>query len=314
MIHNRLFLLTCAIGLVFSGFTSCEPENNAMSTPHKVPAMIEDDNSESRHEWKSGETIGVYMLEDQTHQLLDGSVNIPYQTMGDGHFSAVNAVQTIQLPLLGDPATFFAYYPYTQNIGNDANNPRWTIRNWDVQQDDWHKVDLLISEYVTGRNKEQSRVRFNFIHQFSMIKLNLLADEENSYLTREDLADATITISNVSKDLTCQLFDGTLIYGAITHQDIHFNVADDGHVAVVVLPPDENGIPLSDRIIRISLSNGNVYQITIDNSLVFEKGNCYVWGITLSGDTKISAELQGSITDWNDNILDDIELEADNSI
>lgn len=308
--HHLLGAL--ALSLSFSGFTACESERDSLSAPNRVQAMIEENIHDTRHEWKAGETIGVYMLEEQTRQLIEDAVNVPYQkSMGNGYFTAIDPVHGIELPFLGEPATFFAYYPYSANLGNDTSNPCWSISDWDVQQQDWHQVDLMIADYVTGRSKAQNRVQFSFRHQFAMIKLNFSIDAEHSDLRAEDLIGAQIVISNASRNVTCQLFGKTLIQGAATNQDIHFCLATDGHAAVVVLPPDDNAMQGSNRVISVSLTNGNTYRWKIDDSLMLESGYCYVWDVTLAGNSTISAVLQATITDWNDNQLGNVELEAD---
>jgi formylglycine-generating enzyme required for sulfatase activity len=129
----------------------------------------------TKEEWKAGDGIGVYMMENgrplAEDAIVERVVNNKYLSTEEGKnsvFIAASEDDEIYYPYNSPAISFVAYYPYKSTITADFLYPI------DVsdQKEDPSKVDLL---YATLENKspENLEVPLTFHHQLTKLVVNL---------------------------------------------------------------------------------------------------------------------------------------------
>ena len=114
--------------------------------------------------WEANDRIGIYMLAGKT---VEQNNRLYTTTDGSGKFTATEA-EAIYLPTDGSRRNFVAYYPYTENLGD--NGRTYTIDITD--QSSQSAIDLLGSDNPET-DKNTPSVRFTFYHKLAKIELNI---------------------------------------------------------------------------------------------------------------------------------------------
>lgn len=106
--------------------------------------------------WEANDRIGIYMLAGKT---VEQNNRLYTTTDGSGKFTATEA-EAIYLPTDGSRRNFVAYYPYTENLGD--NGRTYTIDITD--QSSQSAIDLLGSDNPET-DKNTPSVRFHVLPQ-----------------------------------------------------------------------------------------------------------------------------------------------------
>ena len=136
--------------------------------------------------WEPNDRIGIYMLAGET---VEQNNKLYTTTDGSGKFTATEA-EAIYLPTDGSRRNFVAYYPYTENLGD--NGRTYTIDITD--QSSQSAIDLLGSDNPET-DKNTPSVRFTFYHKLAKInhEIHVRLDDCDSH--RHDCRHLRIRLS-----------------------------------------------------------------------------------------------------------------------
>lgn len=122
---NNLFYVTMM--LVAFTLCGCDDDNNGGVQDVQTPIVVMgkaytftlDDAGEL---WKSGKTVGLYMLKENKAEYIDPYRNVKYQTtvQPEGYFTPANKDDVIYCPQDGSKADVIAYYPWKENLVDDT--------------------------------------------------------------------------------------------------------------------------------------------------------------------------------------------------
>lgn len=238
-------------------------------------------------QWDKGDAIGIYMLNGKTPE----NENRKYTTTSEkteGGFVAAEG-QTIYFPIDGTQRDFIAYYPW-QTISSGSTY------NVDVTNQTSQKaIDLMGAAKVTGKDKNNATVKFEFTHK--LVKLSMKLQPDGSSLKPDNLKGMTVTLTN-------QRTKGT--YDVLTNGIV---TADAGTaLAAITLNTDANGttaegivLPNSDTKgmeLTFALKDGPTFTWAVnkaEKSKAFKAGNKYLYTITIG---KTGLDVTSTITDW----------------
>lgn len=259
----------------------------------------------------STERFGIYAMKSGSiyKTFANCQYKIDWTSSNTGNLTPTTE-SVIVYPSDGSQIDFYAYYPYTDDIGGTSTDPLFSVKNWNVQSTP-DAIDLLVAEKASGfmaKPAENTQpVNLNFYHKFSKIILNITADSQHSLLQTSDLQGMVVKASNMNVKASCNVFTGAINLGETVDEEITFSTKTNGEVgqtseAIICPgynPKDSNSTPL-ERLITITLPQKNniVYQWAIPSNIVFASGNSYIWNLQLVGDELIKAELIGIFHDW----------------
>lgn len=186
---KRIGAVLCAATFLLCG---CGNDNETAGTdtdslvPLQVNAGIETRAYDDR--WNKDDAIGIYMLNGTTAE----AVNKKYTTnaadgTASGTFSAAEG--DIYFPVNGDGRDFVAYYPHQAGMAGNGNKYAIDLSDQSSQK----AIDLMRSAKVTGKNKNNASVAFQFSHK--LVKIEVTIEHGNGVAT-EDLAGTTVALTN----------------------------------------------------------------------------------------------------------------------
>lgn len=237
--------------------------------------------------WEAGDAIGIYMLNgastEAANKLYTTGVESP-----SGIFAAA-AENTIYFPIDGTTRDFIAYYPYRDMEGKTT----YTV---DVnKQNPQQEIDLMGTEKVTGKHKDDPKVEFVFTHK--LVKLALTIQADGTSLTAERLEGMTVKLTNQRTKAAYDVVKG----GSVT-------VDTQTAPATLVLETNPKGtsaegivLPCDDTQgmnLEFHLQGGATYTWAVneaEKSKQFNAGSKYVYTITI-GNTGL--EVTSTIEDW----------------
>lgn len=247
--------------------------------------------------------FGIYAIAGGTNKSYN---NCPYRndswTTTDplsGNLTP-NTDEVIVYPIDNTPLTFYAYYPYTNNIEKISDSLFVYRVDWSKQDE---SVDLLVAESKSGK-AEEPNVNLEFKHKFSKIILNVTVNSEFTDLSDEDLENMTVSAEGMNFNTTCNIFDGTIYPGSEINDDrgiINFKKNEVGKYEAIVCP---GVIPNINSEISFILG-GRVLKWTLptikdkNKPETYESGNCYIYNLRLNGNSIIEAKLEAIFHDWN---------------
>lgn len=186
---KRIGAVLCAATFLLCG---CGNDNETAGTdtdglvPLQVNAGIE--TRAYNNLWNKDDAIGIYMLNGTTAE----AVNKKYTTdvadgTASGTFKAADG--DIYLPVNGDGRDFIAYYPHQAGMAGNDNKYAIDLSDQSSQK----TIDLMRSVKVTGKNKNNASVAFQFSHK--LVKIEVTIEHGNGVAT-EDLAGTTVALTN----------------------------------------------------------------------------------------------------------------------
>lgn len=288
MKKNNLFLMAAfAIALAGCNNNDEEIDNGNHRIALDVTAGIATETPQSRvsgTSWEAGNAIGIFQLQTGTTTLWDA--NHKYvTTTGTSTFTPASAGETIYFPVETTPKSdFIAYYPY--NTAQSGFNYAVDV----ATQSNQEAIDLLVADKVTGKDKNNPAVAFNFKHRLSKLVLTLTA---GNGLAAADLANITIAITGQLPSATYDINALTLAPSG-TSQAIALKTAADGTSAEAIILP---AAATTGRQLVFTLSGGDIFRWDIPAGKAFNAGEKNIYNITIN---RTSIEVTSSITDWTD--------------
>lgn len=280
-------LLLAACGNDNEGAT---PENNervalqVTSDIHVQPRAYNDT-------WESGDAIGIYMLNGETTEAENCKYTTE-ETGTSGTFKA-DAVNTIYFPINGDMRDFAAYYPYQETTAND-------IYPVDVTTQTSQKaIDLMGAVKVTGKNKNEPAVAFEFQHK--LVKLAMTIQPDGTSLTAEEMRDLKVEITNQPVKGTYDVVKGggvivTTPVAPDKAVDIELLTNADGTAAEGIVLPNASTENMYFRFTLKDIDTPFTWEIhSAEKSKQFQAGSKYVYTITIG---KTGIAVTSTVKDW----------------
>lgn len=296
---SRTKLMTAAVAATIL-MTGCNKEENP-TTPQRdndralnVTGGIQALTRAHDATWEANDAIGIYMFATSTTTISEGAENRKYTTTGNGNFSPITTPidQTIYFPITGK-TDFMAYYPW-QSITKDASNKYLyavDVSNQTIQK----AIDLMAADKVSGKDKDNKDVAFEFTHKLAKIALTEIKNGEG--LTANDLTGLTVKLTKQYTKATYDVVGGGEVAVTTTEaqSDVTLLVATDSKSAeAIVLPATST----ADMELVFTLANGNEYRWALSNatqSRTFTAAHKYGYKITIS---KKGLNVTSTITDW----------------
>ncbi len=238
--------------------------------------------------WESGDAIGIYMLNDKTAE----AENCKYTTEKNGTSGTfkADAANTIYFPINGDTRDFAAYYPYRETIANG-------IYPVDVTTQTSQKaIDLMGAAKVTGKNKNDADVAFEFAHKLVKLEMTILPD--GTSLTAEDMKDLKVEITNQPVLATYDVVNGGNVNVATPAEpkDITLLTNADGTSAEGIVLPNASTEGMYLRFTLEGIDTPFTWEIhSAKLSLEYKAGMKYTYKITV---TKTAVNVTSTVTDW----------------
>lgn len=280
-------LLTLGVAL-----TGCSSDENLPTTDERVALQV-NSGIQTRafdDQWEENDEIGIFMLNNKQNTIADGYGNVPYKVASAGKggkaFTPVSTV--IYFPVNDDRRDFTAYYPYSADkMANGVYSIDLT------KQDPQKAIDFMVAEKVTGKNRTNPDVSFQFAHKLAKIVMEIKAGDG---LMSNDLQGVKVT-------LTDQPTTGT--FNVLTDKDV--TVSTDGKAGIdllvhadgtkaegIVFPCDSYA---GMKFVFATASMGS-YEWSLEESekaTKFEAGKKYLYTIIVN---RTEIQVTSSITDW----------------
>lgn len=246
-------------------------------------------------EWTAGDAIGIYMVKSGNSLLSanisESAANVPYvaaATSTSGSFSPQSA--TIYYPVDGSAVDFYAYYPQTSAITNDATSGNYLYAVNVASQSSQENIDLLYADKVTGKSKTDRSVALNFKHQLCKV---ILTVEPGDGVAITDMTALTVKVDGQNTTATFDLTQGALLSNAANAADITLYKQSDAYVYEAILLPDAT----TSRTFEFDLNNNAdaPFKWTMDKAL--DAGSKYTYTVKMN---RTGIEVTGQISAWNE--------------
>ena len=231
--------------------------------------------------WAAGDAIGIFMS-DNTGTLAANRQHIT--ASGNGSFTPSATAQTIYFPVddYAPKVDFTAYYPY--NAAQSGFDYAIDLSDQSSQA----PLDLMTADKVTGRDKTNPAVAFNFKHRLVKMELSIQA---GTGLTATNLNGLGVTFSGQQTAGTCSIETGATTPSGSTG-DIALKTTADGAFAEATLLP---AAASTGRVLTFTLSTGEPFRYTIPADRAFNAGEKHAYTITLD---RTGVGITATITDW----------------
>lgn len=291
------------LGAVAVGMAACSDDEQAVAVNGDGAAAVVTANIagtvQSRAagtQWGAGDRIGITGRTGSVNYM-----NVPYVTAaGNGSFTAAEGVEKGIFFQDGKQATFSAYYPYSDAVGEDNT----TIAANTVDQHDSAAFDFLFADGATG-SVANTALSFtgdaSFRHRMSQVVIKLTADAASGFDADEVLANAVTTLNGTKADGEFDVLTGTAAAtGEVASWTLNDNVELSGNAYTMIMFPQK----ASDVELSIDYEGAN-YACRFD--LNIESGKRYTYNVTLrkAGLTVAEAE----IADWEDAGSSDLDAD-----
>ena len=242
--------------------------------------------------WDSNDFIGVYMLEKESTDVVEGMANVHYITTAGGEAGKFVANdEIIYFPDNGTEVRFMAYYPYTASVADYIY--KVTVDDQSVQQ----AIDLLYSfniEKSYEKTTSETVIPMAFDHQLTKIFVHVKA---GAGLSSSDLEDINVYFSGLNTTADFYLKNGTLAnFGNVANINLRSIAAKGGDYVAsfesIILPMETI---LTDSKIVFTLASGSEFVWNFDT--VLNPSTKYIYNVTIS---RSGIEVEATINDWID--------------
>ena len=283
---KRLILLAGIALIAASCNTDNGIDNNSQNQPValQVSGSIHTGAAQTRAAgdvWAAGDAIGIFMSDNTGTQAINRQ---HITASGDGSFTPSATAQTIYFPVDNNApkVDFTAYYPY--NAAQSGFDYAIDLSDQSSQA----PLDLMTAEKITGRDKTNPAVAFNFKHRLVKMELTIAA---GTGLSAADLPGITVSLGSQYTAGTCSIETGVVTPSGNT-SDIALKSAADGLFSEATLLP---AAASTGRVLTFTLSTGEPFRYTIPADRAFNAGEKHAYTITLD---RTGVGITATITDW----------------
>lgn len=144
--------------------------------------------------WDSGDQLGVYMV-DYTNNVESGEPfeeysNLLHTISNTAEAGVVSSAYTMYYPIDGSEVGFYAYYPYSDEVGEDF---KYSLDVGD--QSVPSLIDFMESSGNKGYSKTNASVALTFVHRMARFGFEI---EMGEGMDDEPTQDITVSISGVN--------------------------------------------------------------------------------------------------------------------
>ena len=265
--HTGLFLLLTMIGL-FAGCSSSEnlPDGETGALSFKTEYV----GNTSSLTWAQDSKIGLFVKKSgqalSESSIVDEQANIPYQTNGNGIFSAT--AREAKYPQNGEAVDFVAYFPFSD-----------TLRNYQIgvdvrQQTNNPWLNLLTSYNLLARTKTmQPTLRFR--HELGTVTLTINSTDGG------DISGLTATLYDMPTNGIFDLRTRKLKTTSVRNGEIAMTMTGSKFTrkaTAYVLPQEMQALK-----VRFTATNGLVREETLSPSVTIDREKHFKQDINISG-------------------------------
>lgn len=293
MNFKNLFFTTASLLLL----TACSNDDAEPSVTNNgpIPIMLGTsiDDAETRsgtsiqnNRFKQAAIVDVQIIDvNDTYALYPTVYDLlKYQVTSStsGTLTPVNKVYPYY-PVSGSTVNIYGIYPSVENTYFDKTT-LFSVKETQLNEDNYKASDLMLG-VVEEQEATQSTVTIPFRHMMSKIIVTLKAGSS------EDLKNSKIYLLNVAKSIALGT-DYTL--GAVIESSrttIHMSNDGSASSAAIIVPQT---VP-SGVLIQIELTNHDIVNYKLPQSMVFESGKKYTFNITVVEERLV---VNYEIDDW----------------
>ncbi|WP_108823542.1 fimbrillin family protein [Dysgonomonas sp. Marseille-P4361] len=290
--------------LIVPLFISCGSDNeeieNEGKTPNPTPTEVKFSSGivgstkivgDDGNQWEGKENIGIFMLSNNTNNVLERAQNVNYRAQTSGvktNLTAVDQNKIIFYPLLDNQKVdFLAYYPYK----GSANN---FIYDLDIaSQSPQTNIDLIIAKTNNGGKgfdkTNESPVNLVFNHVLSKVILNVKAGDGVP-----SLSGLSVKIKGFNTKANVDLKTLGIPIQGTTPQDIIPFTKNTNTYEAILLP----SVLGNTHIVEFTV-NGNTHKWQIINNTSniksLDAAKKYTFDVIIQ---KNKVQVEGSIIPW----------------
>lgn len=186
--HATAFLL----GILAVAFTACGDKEEAQQ-PARQPIVLTGEifstGSDVGTVWSGGQAIGVYMLKNNTQEIVDNYANVKHLADNRGATGYLVPADNVPmyLPEDGSKVDIRAYYPYSVGVTSGATRSR-TVHTLDVTIDEKTKPDgYLYSQNGSGISSGNASATLQLTSILAVVKVNFLCTLKNAHSISAEL-------------------------------------------------------------------------------------------------------------------------------
>lgn len=289
---NKLFyVITMIVAFALCG---CDDDNKDGVQDAQTPVVLMGkaytfDPDDAGELWKSGKTVGIYMLKENKAEYVEPYRNVKYQTtvQPEGYFTPTDKNDVIYCPQEGGKVDVVAYYPWKENLVDDFYSinvsNQATVSNF----------SFLYAGNGKGISKDNNKSILQLRPVLSQVIFKLIPGDG---IKDEYLKESVITVSGMNTKADFNLLTGQ--FEALSNvKDITLTALDDENGASGQLLPGDIAegyeatieLPNMNRTYHWNLSEGLEY---------LESGIRYICSVRVDLD-KIEVEIdEEAIDNW----------------
>lgn len=194
------------VTLISCSFWACDDKNTEDGQRGNVPAVLAGkaytfDPADAGEPWKSGKTVGIYMLKENTAEYISPYQNVKYQTTVEpiGYFTPAAKEDVLYYPQDGSKVDVIAYYPWKENLTNDCYPIN--VSN----QASASNYTFLYAANSRGLSKDNNKTILQLRPVLSQLVFKLQAGDG---VTDAYLAEASVIISGMKTKADFNLLSG----------------------------------------------------------------------------------------------------------
>jgi hypothetical protein len=243
-LFNAVMLSTMAFVL-----GACSDDNSGDEQVSQTPIVLMGkaytfNPEDAGEQWKSGKTVGIYMLKENTVECIEPYCNVKYQTtvMPEGYFTPAVMEDVIYYPEDGSKVDIIAYYPRKDNLTD--NLYPMNVANQKTSSN----FSFLYAGNGKGLSKDNKKTTLQLRPVLSQIVFQLKAGDgvKDEYLT-----ESVIKVSGMKTKAEFNLLSGT------------FEPATEVKTIEFVTLTDENGA--SAQVLPAASTEGYEAEIKLPN-------------------------------------------------
>ncbi|SCH80262.1 fimbrillin family protein [uncultured Bacteroides sp.] len=289
-----ILLYVYIVMTIVSIFCSCSDNETNNSQQMQTPAVLMGkaytfDTEDVGEQWKSGKTIGVYMLKDNKVECLEPYCNVKYQTTVNpqGYFTPVNKDDVIFYPQDGSNVSIIGYYPWKETLIDE-------VYKFDVaNQKQTSNFSFLYASNGKGLNKDNNKVELQFRPVLSQILFRL---EAGDGVTDEHLMESEIKISGMNTKADFNLLLG-IFENASTMKDIELLPLDEENGACGQILPS-NSIEGYQVAIKLPKMERTFQWVLSEEIESLKQGMRYICSVKVNLDKIDVVTEEEAIKDW----------------
>jgi len=292
MKNNLFYAIMMIVAFALCG---CEDNNNGDVQDVQTPVVLTGkaytfDPDDAGELWKSGKTVGIYMLKENKAEYVEPYRNVKYQTtvQPEGYFTPTDKNDVIYCPQEGDKVDVIAYYPWKENLVDDVYSinvsNQATVSNF----------SFLYAGNGKGISKDNNKSVLQLRPVLSQIIFKLIPGDG---IKDEYLKESVITVSGMNTKADFNLLTGQF-EALSTVKNITLTTLDDENGASGQVFP---GDIIEGYDATIELPNMNrTYHWNLSEGLEsLKSGIRYICSVRVDLDKIDVVTDEEAIDDWN---------------